>query len=120
LRYILVVDDDEAFRKAVARFLQEAGFGVHVAADHRLALEILEGDEPVDLLLTDIVMPDRVNGLALARMGRMRRRDLKIVYVTGYDLPGIEDEALGHILRKPIEPAELVEEIKRILGAQPE
>jgi CheY-like chemotaxis protein len=46
-----------------------------LAPDHRLALQILESSQPLDLLITDVVMPGHVNGFALARMARMRRRD---------------------------------------------
>ena len=70
-----------------------------------------------DLLLVDIVMPNSVNGLALARMARLRRRDLKVVYVSGYNIPGVEDELLGPILRKPIDDRLLIEEIEKVLAA---
>jgi CheY-like chemotaxis protein len=111
--YILLVDDDPAFGRASSEVLRDAGFEVYCAEDFRLALEVLEGDQPVDLLLTDIVMPQRVNGLALARMARMRRPGLKIIYLTGYDLPGAEREALGSVLRKPIEYDALIAEVER-------
>jgi hypothetical protein len=65
---ILVVDDDPAFGDATARVLRAAGFKVFLAPDHRVALEDLESTRPIDLLITDIVMPDRVNGVALSRM----------------------------------------------------
>jgi CheY-like chemotaxis protein len=115
VRPLLLVDDDEVFREATARLLRAAGYEVRLAPDFRLALQILESDEPVDLLIVDIVMPDRVNGLALARMARLRRPNLKIIYLSGYDLSGVNDQALGPILRKPIEGDVLVEEIRRAL-----
>lgn len=96
--------------------LRSAGYGVHVAQDYRLALEILERGERIDLLLTDIVMPDRVNGLALSRMARMRRRDLPVIYLSGYDIPGFEDEALGTLLRKPISDDLLLAQIVETLS----
>ena len=114
-RRILLVDDDEAFREAAATLLRSAGYQVQLAPDYRLALQILEGDEPIDLLAVDIVMPDRVNGLALARMARLRRPGLKILYVSGYDIPGISDEALGPIVRKPIDNDLFVDEVGRVL-----
>jgi len=113
---ILVVDDDPAFGDATARVLRGAGFEVFLAPDHRLALEDIESTRPIDLLITDIVMPDRVNGLALSRMARMRRPELKVIYLTAYDIPGVEDEAAGPVLRKPIDEEQLITEVRRVLA----
>jgi CheY-like chemotaxis protein len=113
---VLLVDDDQVLAEALAEVLRGAGYQVQLAPDYRLALEVLESDAPVDLLVCDIVMPDRVNGLALGRMARLRRPELKIIYITGHDIPGIEDEALGPVLRKPIDNDLFVTEIERVLA----
>jgi len=113
---ILVVGDDEAFGEASAKALRGAGYSVETAPDYRLALQHLESERPIDLLLTDIVMPQRVNGLALGRMARLRRPNIKIIYLTAYDIPNISNEALGPILRKPIELEQIVIEVKRVLN----
>ena len=113
---ILVVDDDKICGDATARVLRAAGFEVWLAPDHRLALEDLESTRPVDLLITDIVMPDRVNGVALSRMARMRRPELKVIYLTAYDIPGVEDDAMGPVLRKPVDEDRLVAEVRRVLA----
>jgi len=115
---ILLVDDDEVFREATAAVLRAAGYEVRPAPDFRLALEILESDEAIDLFLVDIVMPDRVNGLALARMARLRRPDIKIMYVSGYDLPGIEAEALGPIIRKQVDDEAFLARVAALLAGQ--
>lgn len=114
--HILVVDDDALYREALGQVLQREGYTVSLTADFRGALEVLETDQPVDLMVVDIVMPDRVNGVALSRMARLRRKDLKVIYVTGYNIPGIDREALGPILRKPIDDAVLVEEVAKLLA----
>lgn len=114
--HILVVDDDETNGAAMGQVLQKSGYSVRVMAHFQPALEALEGDTPIDLLLTDIVMPSRVNGVALSRMARMRRRDIKVLYVTGYDIPGVEREALGPVLRKPVSDEDLLAEIGRLLA----
>ena len=110
------MDDDEAFAEAAGQMLRRAGFEVTLAPDFRVALETLGAEGQIDLLLSDIVMPSSVNGIALSRMARLRRRDLKVLYVTGYHIPGVENEALGPILRKPVEPEQLVNEVKRLLA----
>ena len=118
MRHILMVDDDEAFCYAVSKALSNAGFVVSVAPDHHLALEILEGPQRPDLLITDVVMPGGINGFALARMARMRRLDLRVLYLTGYDLP--LEEGIGKVLRKPISLDALVPEARNALTGQPD
>jgi CheY-like chemotaxis protein len=113
---ILVVDDDHVFGDAAARTLRTAGFEVSLAPDYRVALEVLESARTINLLITDIVMPEGVNGIALSRMARMRRPDLKVIYLTGYDIPGVEDEGIGAVLRKPIDDSCLLEEVRRVLA----
>jgi CheY-like chemotaxis protein len=115
--HVLVVEDDSASAAAYGRVLRDAGYEVTLAPDFRMALRTLEANTPLDLLLVDIVMPGGVNGLALSRMARMRRRDLKIIYVPGYDIPGADKEALGPILRKPLADDRLVSEVEHVLAA---
>jgi DNA-binding NtrC family response regulator len=115
-KQILLVDDDEVFRDATATLLRSVGHQVRTAPDHRWALEILERSDPVDLLILDIVMPDRVNGFALARMARLRRPELKVIYISGFDIPGAATEALGPIIRKPLDVDQLLDQIARILA----
>ena len=112
---ILVVEDDDATRYAIASgLLTPSWLEVVQAHDFQDALPILDGKGQVDLLLVDLVMPG-VNGFALARMGRMRRRDLKVVYVTGHDDVPVH-EAIGPILRKPAAPETLVATVRRELS----
>ncbi len=98
---ILLVDDDDIFRYATAQILRSAGYTVTPTEDYREALAVLEGQAELDLMITDVVMPNRVNGFALLRMARMRRQGLKVIYVTGFEKLPL-NEADGPILRKPI------------------
>jgi len=99
-RTLLLVDDDDVFREATAATLRAAGYAVIVAPDYRDALMSLESSATVDLMITDVTMPNRVNGFALARMASLRRPGLKLVYISGFDVPTAE--ALGPVLRKPV------------------
>jgi CheY-like chemotaxis protein len=112
---ILLVEDDEAGRISTAGLLRRAGYTVHLAPDYRLALSLLESEQSIDLMVTDIVMPDRVNGLALARMARLRRPGIKLLYITGYDIPGLATEALGPLVRKPFADEELLSAVRQLL-----
>ena len=114
---ILVVEDDRTFGEAVCQVLRGAGYAADLATDFRAALQILEAEQPLDLMLVDIVMPDSVNGIALSRMARLRRRDLKVIYLTGYNIPGAESEALGPILRKPFDNEILLQEVQRAIAS---
>lgn len=110
---VLLVDDDEGFRYACAKVIAGAGYLVEEAPDYQKALAILEDWEPLSLLITDLVMPP-VNGFALVRMAHMRRRKLKVLYLTGYDVP--THEATAKVLRKPIDDETLLTEIRRTLS----
>ena len=110
---VLVVDDDDAYRYATVKMLADAGFETVEAPDYRQALDILDDKKPLALLIMDIVIPG-VNGFALARMARMRHRDLKVIYVSGFDVP--TNEAVGPVLRKPVEGDALMAEVRKSLG----
>jgi CheY-like chemotaxis protein len=114
---ILLVDDDEAFSYAAFKALRAAGYGVLLAPDHLYALEILDGPRSLDLLITNIVMSNGINGFALARMARLRRLDLKILYMTAVEVP--TGEAVGKILRKPLPLAVLASEARQALLEKP-
>ena len=113
---VLLVEDDAFSRESSAKGLRQAGYIVHIAADHRGALDILDGERPIDVMCTDVVMPDGLGGVALARLARLRRPNLKIIYVTGYEIPGLADQAKGPVLQKPVMTSQLVAEIGRLLG----
>ncbi len=113
--HILVVDDQEGNRYSVCRVLERDGYRVTPAPGFREALKVLSSAEECDLLITDLVMPEQVNGFALARMARMRRPKLKVIYITGYDVPS--DEADGKVLRRPIADDALLDEVKLALAA---
>jgi CheY-like chemotaxis protein len=79
------------------------------------ALEILDSDRKIDLMLVDFAMPG-MNGAEVARAATGKRPGLPILFVTGYaDLEAITDA--GHpVIRKPFEEGELAEELASLLG----
>ena len=114
---ILFVDDDDAFRELAATVLREAGYDVVSEAHFSGALKTLNSNEPLDLLLTDLSMPESINGFALARMAQMRRGGLRVLYISGHPPAPTEDG--NKILQKPIGKAELLREVTLALSGPP-
>lgn len=80
---LLLVDDDKRAREATADGLRELGFDVVEAESGEKALVILDGDEGIDMLVTDVIMPG-MSGTALAQATRSRRPDLPVMLITGF------------------------------------
>ena len=80
---VLVVEDEPAVRKLVVEVLEDLGYKVLEAADGPGGLDILQGDDQIDLLVTDVGLPG-LNGRQLADAARETRPDLKILFMTGY------------------------------------
>jgi len=115
---ILVVDDAEPVRKMVCSMLCSSGYQCIEAADGVDALGILkEGSEPIDLVLTDIMMP-RMGGTELACQVAALRPDLPIVFMSGYsDDPVVRtlECSPALFLPKPFTAAALNEKVRAAL-----
>ena len=107
-------------RDLICTILRRAGYQVLEAADPRRALELVEGrPEALDLLITDVVMPE-INGKLLADRLQGLRSDLKVLFVSGYTQDfiapqGIESDSL-ELLHKPFTIADLTARVRRLLG----
>jgi two-component system cell cycle sensor histidine kinase/response regulator CckA len=117
---ILLVDDDEDLRRFVRRILIEHGFRVIEASDGAEALEVASShSEPLDLLLTDVIMP-KVNGLILAQRLLQERPSLRILYISGFVEESIlrarNPEAI--LLQKPFTPGALIAAVRQILASE--
>jgi two-component system cell cycle sensor histidine kinase/response regulator CckA len=82
---ILMVEDDEAVRSLTSRILRRSGYHVHEAASGPQALELWRAHkQEIALVLTDIIMPEHMNGRELADQLRAERPDLKVIFISGY------------------------------------
>jgi CheY-like chemotaxis protein len=119
---ILVVEDEPSLRMLVRKVLERSNYEVLEAASGALALELWNQDKPqIDLLLTDMVMPDGMSGRQLAERLRADIPLLKVLFTSGYstDLLGKDlglEEGLN-FLQKPYPPSKLVETVKRALSS---
>lgn len=82
-RRILVVEDEPFVREVIAEILTDEGFSVTQAACGDEAAGLIDDLHGFDLLLTDVHMPGRLDGIDVAAHARMRNPDLPIVVVTG-------------------------------------
>jgi PAS domain S-box-containing protein len=117
---ILLVEDDEIMRSLTRQLLQEHGYTVVEADDGKSALEWAESHpQPVDLLLTDVVMK-RMSGPELVERLHASRPALKIVYMSGYTGELIAEREMLHrgitLLEKPFSRTALLNTIQATLG----
>ena len=80
---VLIVEDDPAVRVLVSAVLKELGYGFVEAGDANTAVPIIESDQRIDLMISDVGLPG-MNGRQLAEIGRQIRPDLKVLFITGY------------------------------------
>ena len=116
---VLVAEDNELIRGVARTILVRQGYRVLVASTGAEALELLEGSEsPVDLLLTDVVMPD-MNGRELADAVRRRSTDTQVIFMSGYTDNVIARHGMLEpeisLLEKPFTERELAARIRRAL-----
>ena len=115
---VLLVEDEFLIRMILAEALADEGFEVVEAASGDEAARLAQ-DTGFDLLLTDIQMPGRLDGVALARHLLRDRPDLPVVYVTGRpeSLDRIERRERDAYIRKPYSPNEVIAVVRRLLRA---
>lgn len=117
---VVVVEDQEPVRAATVRILTKLGYRVAAYGRAGDALAAIAETEPVDLLLTDVQMPD-LSGPALAEAARRERPGLAVLYVSGFvdeGDPAVSSAADGHFLSKPFTPAALAEAVRRALRSR--
>ena len=119
---VLVVEDDDSLRAYTAEILRELGYRVYEAPDGAAASASLRQLGPVDLLLTDIVMPGGVNGRQLADEAVKARPKLKVLFMTGYSRNAIVHhgrlDAGVHMIAKPFSFHELAAGVRARLDAK--
>ncbi|MGH6874475.1 MAG: response regulator, partial [Aestuariivirgaceae bacterium] len=112
---ILVVEDQEGVRMVATGFLTDFGYEVVEAADGIAALDILNQQDDIDLMFTDVVMPGGLNGFDLAQAAQQIRPDLRIVHTSGYPKGAMvhmeEPRLKDNIIMKPYRR----EELKRVI-----
>jgi PAS domain S-box-containing protein len=112
---VLVVEDNPDVAEVSVSMLQQLGYKVQRVRDAAAALEAV-GGKSFDLVVSDIVMPGAMDGLALARAIRERKPDLPVLLVTGYSNVAGEAGTEFVVMRKPFQLADLSRAAARMIA----
>ncbi|GLK70826.1 response regulator [Ancylobacter dichloromethanicus] len=116
---ILLAEDDNDMRRFLVKALQNAGYEVVDFDNGRSAYDRLR-EEPFELLLTDIVMPE-MDGIELARRATDLDPDIKVMFITGFAAvalnAGSQAPKDAKVLSKPFHLRDLVNEVGKMLAA---
>jgi len=118
---VLVIDDEAPIRMLLRDALEDAGYHVLLAADGPSGLAVLDSGVDIDFLITDVGLPGGLNGRQVADAARVNRKDLKVLFVTGY----AENAAVGNghleagmgVLTKPFELSVLLNRVSDMIAA---
>jgi len=115
---VLMVEDNPEVASASKELLEQLGCNVQCATDAEAALLALERDPAIDLVFTDVVMPGRMDGLALARAIREKHPALPVLVTTGYSDALRDVSREFPVLRKPYQIGELSRAFSTLMAAK--
>jgi PAS domain S-box-containing protein len=116
---VLVIDDEPAIRMVIGEVLAEIGYRVIEAPDGPSGLRIVQAGGRIDLLITDVGLPNGLNGRQVADAARSINPKLKILFITGF----AENAAVGNghldagmsVITKPFSNVALVNKVRQII-----
>jgi PAS domain S-box-containing protein len=119
---VLVIDDEPLVRMLVVDALEELGYTAIEAGDGPSGMKTIQSDARIDLLITDVGLPNGMNGRQVADAARQLRPGLKVLFITGY----AENAVLNHghlehgmqVVTKPFDMAELTRRIRNIISGE--
>lgn len=116
---VLVIDDEPLVRMLIVDVLEDLGYTALEADDGPSGMKLIQSDVHLDLLITDVGLPNGMNGRQVADAARQQRPGLKVLFVTGY----AENAVLNHghldhgmqVITKPFEVEELTRRVREII-----
>jgi CheY-like chemotaxis protein len=117
------VEDEELVRQLAERVLKEYGYTVLVSSRGTEALEIAAShSDPIQLMITDVIMPGGMNGKQLADRVAQTRPQMKVLFISGYAEASLFSAAEGdgrfQLLEKPFSPLVLIQKVRELLEAE--
>jgi CheY-like chemotaxis protein len=87
---VLIVEDEPDLLRAAAELFRALGFEVFSAGDGKDAIHILECNKNIGVVFTDVIMPNGMSGIELARQTRSRWPDIKVILTSGFPIPALK------------------------------
>ena len=116
---VLLVDDNDELRRVVRRMLERAGYQVHEAANGVAALTLLDRSVPVDIVISDVIMPE-LGGRGVVEAVRQRHANVRLLLMSGYNydtaLRGMAQRGDVAFLEKPFTAEKLLRKLRDVLG----
>jgi signal transduction histidine kinase/ActR/RegA family two-component response regulator len=113
---VLIVEDNSEVAEITGGLMEHLGYRALFARSAADALQSLQREEKIDLILSDIVMPGAMNGIELAAEVRRRRPDLPVLLTSGYSETARAAENRYTILRKPFDLSDLIKALNDAMG----
>jgi PAS domain S-box-containing protein len=114
---VLIVEDEPAVLEVASDIFDSLGYDVLTATDAQKAITVLESDAAIDVMFSDVIMPNGMNGVELSRKAREMRPSLKILLASGYPMSALPSEGLGagvSFISKPYRWTELADKLRML------
>jgi len=119
---VLIVDDEVDLLDIATAYLAEMGCKAYTAADSKEALQLIESEKDIDLMVTDIIMPGGMNGVELAQKVRQLNPKIKIIYCSGFPADALAERSMqlvdGPLLHKPYQRDEFRALVRHTMEAE--
>ena len=115
---VLIVEDDADLLEVAAELFRIIGYTVHTAGSAVDALKVLENNNDISVLFSDVMMPNGMNGIELARMTRERWPHVKTILASGYAIPALQaankDADTFLFINKPYQLSDLAKKLRQL------
>jgi CheY-like chemotaxis protein/DNA-binding XRE family transcriptional regulator len=114
---ILIVDDERQLREMLSDFLASYGYKVITAEDGQDAIEKYKGNDPIHLIVMDVVMP-RKDGISCFKEIKRHNPQARAVFMSGYRPDHLQASEEFQLIQKPFSPVEMIKAIRSALEAE--
>lgn len=112
---VLVVEDEALVRMPIAEYLRDCGYNVLEAEDAGEAIHLVDSDEPVDVVFSDVRMPGGMDGFDLARWIGDHHPEVPVLLTSGYSMPRAAGFDRVRLIEKPYSQAQVLDRIRALI-----